>query len=377
MEIFADKYVCSTCNKEEEIQIAKWSCACGGLLQIKKSQIDFSIHPTNKKSGLWKYEKLISSFENQRAISLGEGNTPLTESVWGKQEIFIKWEGQMPTGSYKDRGATAMISALAHLGIQSIVEDSSGNAGAAIAWYAKMAGIDCKIFAPEHASGGKLNTIIASGATLIKIKGKRENASDAALEAASNSFYASHVWCPFFIEGIKTISFELAEQFGNTFLDRIVLPLGNGSLLLGVHKGFKELHEAGKIKKLPELIAVQAQNCAPIYQSFHGLPLMLDADKKTMAEGIANANPPRKKEIIAAIKESKGTIVSVKEVEIQRALLSALNKGWMIEPTSAVSLAALEQLKESNTTVVIMSGSGLKLNQQLADLLSNQHIISD
>ena len=105
--------------------------------------------------------------------------------------------------------------------------------------------------------------------------------------------------------------------------------------------------------------------------------MIIDANQKTMAEGIANANPPRKKEIIAAIKESNGTIVAVKEKEIQRALLSALNKGWMIEPTSAVSLAALEQLKESNTTVVIMSGSGLKLNQQLADLVSNQHIISD
>ena len=365
-----DQYLCTQCGLQEAIIKAKWVCECGGLLQIKKGKIDFDAIEKNNRGGLWKYSTLISSFPGQKAISFGEGNTPLLNSNWENQSLMLKWEGLLPTGSYKDRGATTMISALAHLGVESIAEDSSGNAGAAIAWYARAAGMHCKIFAPAHASGGKLNTIIASGAKLIKVPGERERASEAALKESENSFYASHVWCPFFIEGVKTISYELWEQSEKNTIEQIVFPLGNGSLLLGIYKGFKELKEAGKILQIPKIIAVQAKNCSPLFHAFHQMRPPSGGYQTTLAEGIANANPPRLNEIIEAVRNTGGDILEVEESEIEKAFGKALQKGWIIEPTSAVSLAALQQISFGPSTVVIMTGSGLKINDALAKYVS-------
>ena len=369
----SDKYLCFNCGKEAYINQAQWKCNCGGLLMIKKGQLDFKNCFENKKlvPGMWKYERMTTSVPLERIITLGEGNTPHTEAVWDNRTVFLKWEGLMPTGSYKDRGASAMVSMLKQLGIEEIVEDSSGNAGAAIAWYAKMANIHCHIYVPENASGGKLNTIIASGAKLFKIEGPRENATLAALEAAKEVFYASHVWCPFFIEGIKSISYEIFEYFAERMPQRMVLPLGNGSLLLGVYKGLEELKMAGLITELPQIIAVQSSNCSPIYDSFHEINRELIVGH-TIAEGIANAVPARKDEIINVIKATKGTVLSVSESEIIIALEKSLKKGWMIEPTSATALAGFSQLKEDLITLIIVSGSGLKINQQLAEFVSKQ-----
>jgi|694.fasta_scaffold04358_12 threonine synthase len=367
-----DRYFCTQCHRSEEIKVAQWKCSCGGLLQIKKGVLDFQRDENNKNTGLWRYAKLISAFNDLQPISLGEGNTPITSASWENKEIHLKWEGMLPTGSYKDRGATAMISMLSYLGVKSIVEDSSGNAGAAIAWYAKMAGIPCEIFVPAHASGGKLNTIAAAGANLRVIPGERENASIEAMKAANDSFYASHVWCPFFIEGVKTLAYELHEQLGKNLVQRIILPVGNGALLLGLFKGLAELLAVKKINFIPELIAVQAENCAPLYHEFHGIPPEEHHFQKTLAEGIANRFPPRLKEIMTALQSSRGTLLKVREEEIHKALLKALGRGWMIEPTSAVSLAGLNQLDNNKSTLVIISGSGLKINEQLAGIVAEQ-----
>lgn len=367
-----DQYYCLQCEKEEAISTARWKCDCGGLLQIKKGELNFSVNENNPGAGLWRYSKLISSFDQQRPISLGEGNTPITQSSWNGKKIFLKWEGNSPTGSYKDRGAATIISALTHLGIKSIVEDSSGNAGAAIAWYAKAAGMNCKIFAPAHAAGGKLNTILSSGASLIKVKGERENAGIEAKKELEKSFYASHVWCPFFMEGVKTISYEIMEQMGNQIPEQMVLPLGNGTLLLGIYKGFKELLEAGLINKMPKILAVQSENCSPIYRAFHHLDDHGYRPQATIAEGIANAQPPRLAEIIQAVKSVEGSIIKVSEKAIESALYEALQKGWIIEPTSAVSLAALDQLEDAKSTLVIISGSGLKIMDFLSDFVQSR-----
>src|SRR6185312_11258285 len=155
-----------------------------------------------------------------------------------------------------------MLAHLLEVGVGPIHEDSSGNAGSSIATYAAAAGIPCRIFVPASAPRGKIVQIAASGATVEAIPGSRQAATDAALAAVGQSFYASHNWQPFFIEGTKTLAYELWEQLGFRAPDNILVPTGYGSNILGLERGFDELERNGEIDRRPRLFAVQAANCA-------------------------------------------------------------------------------------------------------------------
>ncbi|MEM9982561.1 MAG: pyridoxal-phosphate dependent enzyme, partial [Bacteroidota bacterium] len=155
-------------------------------------------------------------------------------------KIHLKLDFLFPTGSYKDRGASVMISKVKELGIDKVVQDSSGNAGASVAAYCAKAGIACDIYAPKCTSQAKLTQIKMYGATLHLIDGTREDTAQAALEAAQKSYYASHCWNPYFFQGTKTFAFEIAEQMGWKAPDTVILPAGNGTLLIGAYIGFRE-----------------------------------------------------------------------------------------------------------------------------------------
>jgi threonine synthase len=199
---------------------------------------------------------------------MGEGFTPLEEMNFNGNKVLMKIDYLFPTGSYKDRGATVLISKTRELGIKKVVEDSSGNAGSAIAAYCARAGIRCEIYVPKTTSSGKLAQIQAYGATLRRIQGSRERTAQAAMKAASRIYYASHCWNPFFLHGTKTFGFEIWEQMGWKVPDVIILPVGHGTLFLGAYLGFKELREAGMVKRLPRLVGVQSTFCTPLLQAF-------------------------------------------------------------------------------------------------------------
>jgi len=205
-------------------------------------------------------------------VSLGEGFTPLIETDIYGMEILCKLEFLAPTGSFKDRGATVLVSKLKEMGVKRVVEDSSGNAGASLAAYCARAGIEAEIYVPAHASPAKLAQIAVFGAKLVKVDGPRENAASAAQEAASEAlslgYYASHYYNPFSIEGLKTFAYEVCEQLGWRAPDNVIFPVGHGTLLLGAYRGFKDLQAAGIIAHLPRLLAVQARSCAPIYEAY-------------------------------------------------------------------------------------------------------------
>jgi threonine synthase len=301
---------------------------------------------------------------------MGEGFTPLEEMELNGHRVFLKIDYLFPTGSYKDRGATVLVSKLRELGIQKVIEDSSGNAGSAIAAYCAKAGIECEIYVPESTSSGKLVQIRAYGATLKKVAGSREKTAEVAMEAASKIYYASHCWNPFFLHGTKTFAFEIWEQIGWKTPDALVLPVGHGTLLLGAYLGFKELKEAGKVERIPRLVGIQSTACDPLYQAFKkGWRETLPIEKKeTMAEGIAIANPVRGRQILEAIKETNGEILTVTEKEIVVALKEMSRKGHFIEPTSAATIAGLKKyLKNSKKEVIISSltGMGLKSTEKM------------
>lgn len=324
---------------------------------------------------MWRYREAIPLEDNSVITSFDEGFTPLTEVMIDGKAVFIKQDQLFPTGSYKDRGASALISKVKELGIKEVVEDSSGNAGAAIAAYCAHADIKCHIFVPENTSEGKLAQIQLYGAELHKIPGSREDTAQAALLAAEKIYYASHAWNPFFFHGTKTFAFEVSEQLGWRSPDAVILPVGNGTLLLGAYIGFKEMLQARIIDRLPRIIGVQAENCAPLYRAYReNLAEVPPAEtKETLAEGIAIARPVRGRQIIDTTQQTGGEFITVSEVEIRKALGEICGRGYYIEPTSAATIAGIKKyLPFSIHNEVIVSaftGHGLKATEKMLKLL--------
>lgn len=325
---------------------------------------------------LWRYRAALP-LDIASPISLGEGLTPLVQKQWGNYRPLFKLEWFNPTGSFKDRGTTVMLSYLRQHGVDAILEDSSGNGGSSIAGYGAAGGLRVKILAPSYTSSGKIAQVKAYGAEIQLVEGPREESEAEAIRQSHNTFYASHNWQPFFLEGTKTQAYEIWEDFGFKVPDNIIISVGAGSGVLGLYFGFKELVRAGQIARLPRLFVAQPLNCSPIDASFKaGTDEMVSRPvEKTIAEGTAIKYPMRLKQIIAALRESGGDTVAIEEHEIIAALRKSCEAGLFIEPTSATAPAALDRLiaagtiKTEDSTVVVLSGTGLKAASTVADLL--------
>jgi threonine synthase len=271
---------------------------------------------------------------------------------WRGQPVVLKLESLAPTGSFKDRGAAVLVTALRSLGITRVVEDSSGNAGASLAAYAAQVGITCEICVSDTAAAPKLAQIRSHGAEIIQINGKREYVALAAWAAAAHgAYYASHVYNPFFLAGTETMAYELWEQLGGRAPTAVVLPVGNGTLLLGTYRGFRRLQQAGLIERLPRIFAVQAAACAPIYQSYvEGRDSVTPiATTSTAATAISVSQPARGAQILAAVRDSGGAVLQVTEEEILESYGELARRGFYVEQTSAVAVAALPQLGEARS----------------------------
>jgi threonine synthase len=360
------KYFCSNCKRFYPLQPARWRCDCGSFLDLE-FESKFPIQKILKRNPtLWRYREAIPIHSNASILSMNEGFTPLEEIEFNGNRILLKIDYLFPTGSYKDRGATVLISKMKEWGVQKVVEDSSGNAGSAIAAYSAKAGITCDIYVPQYTSPGKLVQIQAYGATLKKVEGTRERTAEVARKAASKIPYASHCWNPFFLHGTKTFAFEVWEQMGWKAPDTLVLPIGHGTLFLGAYMGFKELRKAGMVKRIPRFVGVQSASCAPLYKAFkEGWREPRPIEKQeTIAEGIAIAEPVRGRQILEVIGETGGEVLAVTEKEIRVALKEMGRKGHFIEPTSAATIAGLKKYlrkKRRNETVVsTLTGMGLK-----------------
>jgi threonine synthase len=310
---------------------------------------------------------------------MGEGWTPLVAGTWGGAAVLFKLDFLMPTGSFKDRGMTVMVSYLKSRGISHVLEDSSGNAGASLSAYCAAAGVRCRVLVPETASYPKIAQIAACGAEVVTIRGSRQDVADAALAMSREIFYASHNWQPFFAEGTKTLAYELWEQLGFRAPDNVVVPVGYGANVLGCDRGFSELKRNGEIARMPRLFGVQASNCAPYYAAFRaGVEHFIPAPvAPTIAEGIASSKPTRMREVLAPVRASGGEIVAVSEDEIVRALAALARMGYYVEPTSAAAAAGLSQLiargliGKSEKTVLVLTGSGLKASETIGRLLGS------
>src|SRR6201984_3644553 len=263
-------YHCPACGRVYPADRPLWRCDCGGHLNLAPGRSFRRGEIVGTSASLWRYAAALA-VSGAPQVSLGEGWTPLVLRDWRGSKIHFKLESQMPTGSFKDRGAAVMLNHLLEVGVGPIHEDSSGNAGASIATYAAAAGIACRIYVPAA----------------------RQDTTNAVRGGVSKSFYASHNWQPFFIEGTKTLAFELWEQLGFRVPDNILVPTGYGSNILGLGRGFDELERSGEIAARPRLFAVQAANCAAFAAAWTAgehsfVPFVA---QPTVADGIATPKP--------------------------------------------------------------------------------------
>lgn len=357
-------FKCSSCGREQPLTFGGSTCpVCHGMLTLSAPP-RFDPDQLGPERGLWRYRHTLPLPPEAEPVTLGEGGTPLLPADVAGRRIHFKLEFLQPTGSFKDRGMAVLFSGLKAAGVTAAVEDSSGNAGASFAAYAARAGLKAQVYVPESAAGPKRAQIEAYGAQVVAVPGPRSLAAEAVQAAvAAGAHYGSHVYNPLGLAGNATAAYELWEQLGHAPA-RIVLPVGHGTLLLGLQRGFDALRRAGLIDELPRLIAVQAMACAPLWavHAYGRQGLGWVTEGETRAEGIRVVRPVRGDAVLAAIGESRGTVLAVDEPAIQAGHNALARLGLYVEATSAVVWEALAHpaTQGEGETVVMLTGSGLK-----------------
>ena len=331
---------------------------------ISRTEIDFS------NRSIWRYAKSLP-VQILNPISLGEGRTPLISSEIDGLNFQFKLEWFSPTGSFKDRGASVLMSFLKQQGINIVVEDSSGNAGAAIAAYGAAAGMDVTILVPSYTQPAKIVQSRAFGAEVILVPGEREDTAAAAIQMAEKPFSPSHNWHPMFLQGTKSLGYEIWEDLGFAIPDNIVIPASEGSNVLGCHIAFKELMRSGEIDHMPRLFISQPENSAPLHHALQGT--QQERFLPTIAEGTAVKSPTRLQAMVQAVQETNGGSVAISEEEIVGACKRLARAGIFTEPSSALAWAGAKtliesgQISQSDRTIVILTGSGLKAQSVYAE----------
>jgi len=363
-------YRCAACRSEYPAD-ESWRCDCGHALDYAGQPVPAAGPPDplalDRGRGLWAFDGFLPV---ERRVTLGEGWTPLVDAPsW---DVQFKLEYLFPTGSFKDRGAATTVSQALALGVDRVVEDSSGNAGLAIATYAARAGIDAEIYVPADAKAGKLRAIERTGADVVRVEGSRTDVTDACVAAVESSlpaseggaWYASHAWNPAFFAGTATWALELAAQREWAVPDAVVTPLGHGTLFLGAYRGFRALERAGWTDDVPRLLGAQATGYAP----FETADVMGASAEPTNDEaaGIQIREPARTGQIRRAIDATDGAVVAVGAAATATERDRLAEAGFHVEATSATATAALSRFREegvlddADDVVVALTGSGLK-----------------
>lgn len=359
-------YICSNCGMSVSVTTRQAKCPCGGLWDLDFSPPKFSFDEIDRDEwSMFRYRKYMAvSDDIWRDISLGEGMSPVVRL---DENVLLKMDWFMPTLSYKDRGAAVLMSHCKEIGVDYVVQDSSGNAGNSVAAYAGKAGIACEIFVPEGTSPRKIAMIRAHGAHCTVVPGTRDHCADVCREKVEKEgvYYANHVYNPFFYEGTKTYIYEVFEQL-HRMPKHILIPVGNGTLFLGAIHALEHLLWSGVISQMPQILAVQSENCDPLLQAaVQGInqPVRV-VPRPTLAEGIAIGLPMRGTAILAYARKYHVKFIHAPENRILEARAALAKKGVYCEHTTAANYAAYMQYCERNGVaedcLITMCGAGLK-----------------
>ena len=374
---------CINCKTAYSVDEIVYFCKkCGDILEIKfdGNELTEAAKTSDWKTkplAVWRYRSFMPIHETTKLVTLGEGGTGLHRSArlgeeLGIKNLYVKNEGENPTGSFKDRGMTVGVTKAVELGVGHVICASTGNTSAALAAYAARAGIKCTVLIPSgKIAYGKLSQAMIHGAKVLQVRGNFDEALEFVLKLAEKhkDIYLLNSINPFRIEGQKSLGYEICEQLNYEAPDRIVIPVGNAGNISAVWKGLTEFYQLGVIKKLPKMTGIQAAGSAPIAQA-----IKANSDKivpiehpETIATAIRIGAPVSWKKAVNAIRESHGTAETVTDEEILDAQKTlARIEGIFVEPASASSIAGLSKLIKNGTihkdekVVCITTGHGLK-----------------
>ena len=357
---------CSACGHRSS-NLLDFRCpSCGMPLDVQL-HFDFETKKiVGKDFSGWRYRRFFPYIREAELVSLGEGWTPL---VRFSKDVYFKLESLNPTGSFKDRGSAPLVSAVHKLVKKMrgyISEDSSGNAGASIAAYAARAGLRAKIYVPETVAGPKFNQIQFYGADVVRVSGSRSKVAEEAQKSELRKFYVGHILHPLFRDGIRSLAYEMAEQFSWKAPDRVYLPVSAGTLLLGVISGFQHLVDSNVIELMPRIVACQTTQVSPLYHRFKNLSYAPPEALTSIADALVSVNPPLLRLMVKSLKRVDGDAVMVDEEEIVEAFRELAARGFYVEPSSAVAYAGYKKQVEkrevslNSNAVIVLTGAGLK-----------------
>ncbi len=364
---------CNRCGRPRPL-LAPWPwCDCGGAPAVP---LPLPAAPLSDRQGLWRWQRALPLPAGAEPVSLGEGRVPVEPlALPGLPDgVLALREDLEPTGSWKDRGSTVLVTAMKIAGVAEAVEDSSGNAALSLARYARAAGIRLRTFVPAGATRLKKELIAAAGAEVVEVPGPRRAATGAAREAAARgASWASHAAQPLHALGAATAALDLAAVLPREAPGTVIVPAGQGGLLAGLRAGFEALVRDGHLARLPRLVGVQSAACAPLAAAWSGEAPGAAPCRPGLAEGVLVEEPARAPEALAAARASGGTIAAVDDLALERALRLLWREGRRVEPTAALPVAWLlaggaRELAAGGADgplVVVLTGHGVRAGRSL------------
>ncbi|MHC4994467.1 MAG: threonine synthase [Planctomycetota bacterium] len=373
---------CSRCDKTYDADQIANLCECGMPLLVRYDleKIKNNFHKEDllgRVSSLWRYREMLPVKDPANIVTLGEGMTPLLhfkrlgEKV-GLPNLFMKDEGILPTASFKSRGAAVGVSKAKELGVTRLAMPTNGNAGSAWSAFCAAAGIKATIVSPKSAPPITFLEAFQAGADLFLINGLITDAGATVAKAIKKHgwYDASTLKEPYRIEGKKTMGLEIAEQFGWEVPDVILYPTGGGVGIIGIYKALRELQEIGWIgDKMPRLVAVQAEGCAPIVKAWENQETesVKWEGAHTLAFGINVAKAIGDFLVLEAVYETDGCAIAVSDADIlEKSKLATTTEGAWMCPEGAATLSAAMKLlddgwiKNDERVVLLNTGAGLK-----------------
>ncbi|QQG39727.1 MAG: threonine synthase [Candidatus Aenigmatarchaeota archaeon] len=361
--MFASYQSCFSCKARYRANERVFRCErCKGSLLLVYDRLPQRKAVRSKAFALtrphhWKYW-MFYPVRRERAITMEEGGTPLLQSK--THNLWFKYEGENPTGSFKDRGSTVEITHAKELGVSRVLCASTGNMGASVAAYASRAHMQAEIWLPKGTPPVKTRQIKAYGGRVVRYGRTYNETLEKTFELAKRAYLAGDY--AYRLEGQKSVAFEIADQLKWRVPDYVVVPVGMGTLAFATYKAFAELEALGLTSRMPRLVAVQAAGCAPVVQAFEKNSHMIIQvnNPRTIASAINCGYPNYGHEVLRALRKTKGLAVAVTDKEIIAAQRALGKEGIFAEPGGAASYAGFLKAGLKGSVVCVVTGSGLK-----------------
>lgn len=379
---------CRECGKEYEPQFRYVCEECFGPLDVlyKDVKVDRKTFELREKT-YWRYFELLPIADKANVVSLNAGLTPLQYADklgarLGLKSLYVKNDSVNPTFSFKDRPAGVAVSRAKETGLKAVGCASTGNLAAATAAHAAKAGLPCYIFAPSDIEHVKIAQALSYGAQFVAVEGTYDDANRiASIIGDSKGIGVVNInMRPYYVEGSKTLAYEVAEQLGWELPDSLIIPVGSGAMLNAICKGFEELHLLGLIDspRRMKIIAAQPHGCAPVVDAFkRNSEEVIPVERpETIAKSLAIGDPGDGIYVLKRLKQYNGIAEEANDAEISDSiLLLAQTEGIFTEPAGGVSIAVLRKLVEEGKiesderTVCYVTGNGLKSTEAIIGLL--------